>query len=92
MGEIPETFNMATYVCDRWTNEKDRVAIFADDDKGSQETYTYRRLRNAANAVANGLRGRGVERGDRVAINLRQRPETIVPTSPAGNSARSRSR
>ncbi|WP_226008215.1 acyl-CoA synthetase [Natrinema salinisoli] len=76
--EIPETFNMAAYVCDRWTDEKERVAIFADDGEGDRETYTYRRLRNDANTVANALRERGVDRGDRVAINLRQRPETIV--------------
>jgi len=54
------------------------VAIFADDGEGGRETYTYWRLRNAANATANALRERGVERGDRVAINLRQRPETVV--------------
>jgi len=76
--EVPETFNMARYVCDRWADEKERVAIFADDGEGGRETYTYWRLRNAANATANALRERGVERGDRVAINLRQRPETVV--------------
>jgi acetyl-CoA synthetase len=76
--EVPETFNMATYICDRWVDDKGRVALFADDGAGRRETYTFWQLRNAANAMANYLRERGVENGDRVGINARQRPETVV--------------
>ncbi|MDS0477030.1 AMP-binding protein [Natrinema sp. 1APR25-10V2] len=76
--EVPETFNMATYVCDRWAEDEERVALFADDGDGGSETYTFRRVRNATNALANAMRDRGVERGDRIAINMRQRPETVI--------------
>ncbi|WP_254544760.1 acyl-CoA synthetase [Halomarina pelagica] len=77
--EVPASFNMATYVCDRWaTEDGDRVALYADDGAGGQETYTFSELRETANAVANYLRDQGVERGDRVGINTRQRPETVV--------------
>ncbi|MFC7157041.1 acyl-CoA synthetase [Halomarina halobia] len=76
--EVPESFNMATYVCDRWAEEGERVAVYADDGDGGRETYTFSELRDAANAVANYLRRRGVERGDRVGINARQRPETVL--------------
>ncbi|WP_254525670.1 acyl-CoA synthetase [Natrinema caseinilyticum] len=76
--EVPETFNMATYVCDRWAEDEGRVALFADDGDGGSETYTFRRVRNTANALANAMRDRGVERGDRIAINMRQRPETVI--------------
>jgi acetyl-CoA synthetase len=76
--EVPERFNMASYVCDRWADGDERVAMVGDDGSGDGETYTYRRVRDEANAVANALRDRGVERGDRVAINTRQRPETVV--------------
>ncbi len=76
--EVPETFNMATYVCDRWAEDEERVALFADDGNGESETYSFKRVRNAANALANAMRDRGIERGDRIAINMRQRPETVI--------------
>jgi acetyl-CoA synthetase len=76
--EVPDSFNMATYVCDRWAEEKSRVALFADDGDGGQETYTYWQLRNAANSLANHLADCGVSRGDRVGINASQRPETVI--------------
>jgi acetyl-CoA synthetase len=76
--EVPESFNMARYVCDRWADGEDRVALFADDGDGGRETYTYARLRAAADALANHLADGGVSRGDRVGINASQRPETVV--------------
>jgi acetyl-CoA synthetase len=76
--EVPESFNMASYVCDRWATDKGRVALFADDGSGDRETYTYWQLRNAANSLANHLEAQGVSRGDRVGINAAQRPETVV--------------
>src|SRR5690606_36689710 len=42
------------------------------------EKVTYRRLRRDGNRLANALRALGVRRGDRVAIVLPQRPETVV--------------
>jgi len=83
---------MARYVCDRWADEKERVAIFADDGEGGRETYTYWRLRNAANATANALRERGVERGDRSRSTSGSDRRRSSPISPVGSSARSRSR
>ncbi len=76
--EIPERFNLAAYLCDRWADEEDRVALFADDGRGGRETYTFRQLRDRANALANYLSERGVGCGDRVGINALQRPETVV--------------
>jgi acetyl-CoA synthetase len=76
--EVPESFNMASYVCDRWAEERGRVALFADDGAGNTETYTYWQLQNAANSLANHLADRSVSRGDRVGINAPQRPETVI--------------
>ncbi|WP_276275362.1 acyl-CoA synthetase [Haladaptatus sp. QDMS2] len=76
--EVPEFFNMATYVCDRWVDDDSRVAIYADDGADGGKTYTFAELQADANAIANYLRDHGVERGDCVAINTRQRPETVV--------------
>jgi acetyl-CoA synthetase len=75
--EVPDRFNMATYLCDRWADDKSRVALFAEDATGTEETYTYWQMRNVTNRLANYLRSRGVERGDRVGVNAPQRPETV---------------
>jgi len=33
--EVPERFNIASYVCDRWADDRGRVAVFAEDAAGS---------------------------------------------------------
>ncbi|MEF8807182.1 acyl-CoA synthetase [Natronomonas sp.] len=77
--QVPDSFNMATYICDRWAEaDGERVALYADDLDGGRESYTFTELQEAAGAVANYLRDSGVERGDRVGINARQRPETVI--------------
>ncbi len=77
--EVPETFNTAAYVCDRWAAEApERVALYADDGAGGRDVWTFADLRSAADAVAVALRERGVERGDRVGVCVRQRPETLL--------------
>ncbi len=76
--EVPDRFNIAAYACDRWADDKGRVALFADTAAGTESTYTFWQLQNAANQLANYLRDQGVERGDRVGINAPQRPETVI--------------
>ncbi|RXK50337.1 acyl-CoA synthetase [Halorientalis pallida] len=89
--EVPEQFNMATYVCDRWATDKRRVALFGEHESrgdstpsdatgvsaGDRETYTFCQFQNITNRLANYLREQGVERGDRVGVNAPQRPETV---------------
>jgi acetyl-CoA synthetase len=76
--EVPDRFNIATAVCDRWADDPGRVALFAEDAAGHTETDTFWQLRNATNRLANYLRKQGVERGDRVGVNLPQCPETVI--------------
>jgi acetyl-CoA synthetase len=76
--EVPDRFNTAAYVCDRWAEERGRVALFYEDAAGHTETHTFWQLRNAANRLANHLADAGVERGDRIGVNAPQRPETVV--------------
>ena len=76
--EVPEAFNIATYVCDRWAEDPDRTALFAEDETGARRACTFRELRDRSNRLASCLRDAGVERGDRVGVNLPQRPETAV--------------
>ncbi|WP_255195735.1 acyl-CoA synthetase [Halorarius litoreus] len=75
--EVPERFNMAAYVCDRWADDEERVALHALDADGDEATYTYADLAAVTNRLANYLRAQGVERGDRVGVNAPQCPETV---------------
>lgn len=75
--EVPEQFNIASYVCDRWA-DGERTALYADSESGREAVYTFRELHEEANRLANYLVSNGVERGDRVGVNLSQRPETAV--------------
>ena len=76
--EYPDELNTAEYVCDRWADDKGRVAIFAENAAGEERTYTFRQLRNRSNQLANYLEDQGIGLGDRVAINLPQTPEAMI--------------
>ena len=77
--EIPEEFNVATYICDRWAEaEPDRVALHIKDDPRGQGEYTFGEIQAAANRLANYLEEEGVERGDRIGVNVPQKPEAVV--------------
>lgn len=77
--EIPEEFNVATYTCDRWAEiAPDRPALYIRDDPHEQGTYTFGELQSAANRLANFLESRGVERGDRIGVNVPQKPEAVI--------------
>lgn len=76
---VPEQYNIATTVCDRWAErEPDRPAILTYRGDGNADTLTYGELERRANAFANALRARGVARGDRVALLLPQCAETVI--------------
>ena len=76
--EVPERFNVARYCCDRWATERHRLALYWEDESGETRTLSFWDLQQAANRLANALGALGVRRGDRVAIVLPQRPETVV--------------
>lgn len=78
---VPTQFNIAEVCCHRWaesTADARRIAIYYEDESGNREVWTYARLGEAANQLANGLVRMGIERGDRVGVVLGQRPETVV--------------
>ncbi|MFC6837742.1 acyl-CoA synthetase [Halomarina ordinaria] len=75
--EVPDRFNMASYVCDRWADDEGRVALYAEAEDGTRREYTYREFHEVSNRLANCLADRGVERGDRVGVNCPQKPETV---------------
>jgi len=75
---IPKIFNIGEATCDRHSKDKSKVAIFYEDDQGTEAKYTFWELRNASNQLANVLKDLGIERGDIVGVLLPSRLETAV--------------
>jgi acetyl-CoA synthetase len=76
---IPARYNIGVDVCDRWAaRDPARLAILHVRADGRGEEITFGRLRETSNRIANVLRARGVERGDRVAIFMPQAPEVAA--------------
>lgn len=78
---VPAQFNIAQSCCHQWAATPAHarsIAIFYEDEDSQREVWTYGRLAEAVNQLANGLVKLGVTPGDRVAVALGQRPETVV--------------
>ncbi len=75
---MPEYFNIGWECCGKWARDRARFALYHEDDAGTVAKFTYWDLQQQANRLSNALAELGVRRGDRVAIVLPQRPETIV--------------
>ncbi len=75
---VPDDFNIAEVCSRRWSQESSRIALHCEDEQGRCSSYTYAAIQRDANRLSNVLRALGVQRGDRVAIVLPQRPETAV--------------
>ncbi|MBB2963978.1 AMP-binding protein [Methylobacterium sp. R2-1] len=77
--EIPERYNIAADVCDRWTlTEPDRTALLVLGADDRPEPVSYGRLRADSLRLAAALAARGVGPGDRVAILLPQSAAVVV--------------
>src|SRR6516165_6565652 len=77
--QVPARYNIGVDVCDRWAAaEPGRTAIFDVRADGAVEEVGYGALREASNRLANVLAGRGIARGDRIAILLPQGPTVAV--------------
>jgi acetyl-CoA synthetase len=76
--KVPERLNVANYCCDRWAAERHRLALYWEDESGATRVLSFWDLQQQANRLANALVAMGISRGDRVAILLPQRPETVA--------------
>jgi len=79
--QVPVHFNIAQVCCTRWARDKataGRVAIAWAQEEGRSGTLTYAQLQQQADRLSHALVRLGVQRGDRVAIVMPQRPETAV--------------
>lgn len=78
---LPESFNGAQFLCDRWIadSEGDRPAlVFEDHTADEQGTITFFKLEALTNQLANYFESRGVSAGDRIAVNVPQKRETLL--------------
>jgi acetyl-CoA synthetase len=71
--DLPDDYNIAHDTL-RKHDRTDRPALHQAYPDGRRETYTFDDLDRLSNQVANGLADLGVERGDRVAVVVPQKP------------------
>ncbi len=76
--EVPADFNIAHACCGRWAGDRARFALYWEDESGAASAHTFWDLQREANRLSNVLARLGVRRGDRVALILPQRRETVV--------------
>lgn len=77
--DVPASFNMATYACDRWADtQPDRVALYAREGKDTEAEYTFGWLDERAGRFASYLASNGVSPGDRVAVNGSQKADFVA--------------
>lgn len=75
---IPEYYNIADDVCDRWAGDPKRVALVYEDKQKQVKTFTFKDIQRYANQLANTLVSLGLSRGDRVTLYLAQDPECAI--------------
>jgi len=76
--QVPARYNMARACCGQWAADRNRFALYWEDESGASAAYSFWDIQMAANRLSNALDALGVKRGDRVAIILPQRPETAI--------------
>lgn len=76
--QVPADFNIAHACCGRWAADRTRFALYWEDESGATSAHTFWDLQREANRLSNVLAGMGVGRGDRVALILPQRRETVA--------------
>lgn len=76
--DAPDRVNIAHEICDRWAEDRGKVALYAVRENGERETITFWELAQRSNQFANVLEDLGVEQGDRVYAYLPRIPEHLV--------------
>jgi len=90
--DVPGRYNIARACCGQWAEDRARFALYWEDESGATQAWSFWDIQQAANRLSNALAGLGVERGERVALLLPQRPETAIAYIAVFQMARSRCR
>ncbi|MCR5783754.1 MAG: AMP-binding protein [Clostridia bacterium] len=73
---VPDNFNFGFDVVDEFAAEDpDREALIWCDDDGNERHFTFGDVKEQSNRAANMFKTLGINKGDKVLIMLRQRPE-----------------
>lgn len=73
--EVPEHFNFARDVVDRWASDPEKLAMHWLGADGSERRLTFRHFAQRAERVAAVLQRRGIRPGNRVMVQLGRVPE-----------------
>ncbi len=76
--QVPARFNMGRDCCGQWAPDRNRFALYWEDESGATAAYTFWDIQQQANRLSNALAALGVKKGDRVALVLPQRPEMAI--------------
>lgn len=76
--QVPARYNIAQACCGQWAADRSRFALYWEDEAGASAAFSYWDIQLAANRLSNALAALGVQRGDRVALLLPQRPESAI--------------
>ncbi|MFO0945216.1 MAG: AMP-binding protein [Planctomycetota bacterium] len=75
LGPLPEFFNFATDVVDRWAKDPQKLALHWVDQRGERERrLTFADVRDQSRSLAGELVARGLVPGDRVGIVIGREP------------------
>ncbi len=75
---VPGRMNISWECCGKWAADRTRFALYWEDESGATAAYTFWDIQQEANRLSNALAALGVQRGDRVALILPQRPEMAI--------------
>jgi acetyl-CoA synthetase len=75
---VPARYNIARACCGQWAPDRSRFALYWEDESGATAAYSFWDIQQQANRLSNALAALGVQRGDRVALLLPQRPESAI--------------
>ena len=73
--EVPEYYNFAVDVVDRWGEDAQKVAMLWVNEQGDERRLTFRDFAVRSNQVGNVLRMMGIRKGDRILIMSPRLPE-----------------
>jgi acetyl-CoA synthetase len=76
--DIPDQYNIADDVCDRWADGSGRIALAYENEAKETSIYTFDDVKKYANQLANAFQSWGFSKGDRVTLLLAQNPECAI--------------
>ncbi|KIC45971.1 acyl-CoA synthetase [Ruegeria sp. ANG-S4] len=73
--DIPETFNFAVDVVDRWAAQNENLCLIWENAAGERREYSYRHMSLLTKRLGAAMQSAGIGKGDRVLIVMPRIPE-----------------